>query len=158
MSGDLGHRIAGTDDAAAPQRDDGVWLLESIGWLALMATTRTYADQPGLWRLGEDGRARTVEDFTHHLRAAVAGELQWREHLRYSLSLFEARGFPHRWLRDAFPTLSKVIAEAFGDGIGADVRARLDAAPALLEELAVDAGIDLDRPTRYDEDASARRS
>ena len=150
MSGELARGIAGTDDPAAPQRDDATWLLESKDWLALMATTRTYAEHPGLWRLGEEGRARTVEDFTHHLRAAVAGELQWREHLRYSLALFDARGFPQRWLRDAFPTLSAVLAEAFGDEIGADVRERLDAAAALLVELADEAGIDLDRPTRYD--------
>ena len=150
MTGDLAARIAGTADPAAPQRDDTVWLLESIGWLALMATTRTYAEQPALWRLGEQGRARTAEDFSHHLRAALAGELQWREPLRYSLSLFDARGFPQRWLRNAFPTLSAVVAEAFGDGIGGEVRARLEAAPALLEELAAEAGIDLDRPTHYD--------
>lgn len=150
MSGELGRRIAGTDDRGAPQRDDATWLLESMGWLALMATTQTYAEQSGLWRLGEEGRARTIEDFTHHLRAAVAGELQWREHLRYSLALFDARGFPQRWLRDAFPTLSAVLEEAFGPAIGSDVRARLEAAPALLEELAAEAGIDLNRPTRYD--------
>ena len=150
MTGDLARRIAGVDDPAAPPRDDAVWLLESMGWLALTATSRTYAEQPGLWRLGEEGRARTAEDFRHHLRAAVAGDLQWREHLRYSLALFDARGFPQRWLREALPTLSAVLAEAFGDEIGSGVRARLDAAPALLEELAAEADIDLDRPTRYD--------
>lgn len=146
MSGELARRIAGTGDPAAPPRTEAQWLLESSSWIALVATTTTYAAQPGLWQLGEEGRARTVEDFNHHLRAAVGGETQWREHLRYCLVLFDARGFPQRWLRDAVTTLSGVI----GDEIGHDLVARLDTAPPLLEELAAEAGIDLDRPTRYD--------
>lgn len=150
MSGELARRIAGTDDPAAPPRTDAQWLLESAAWLALQATTRTYAAQPGLWQLGEDGRARTIEDFNHHLRAAAAGENQWREHLRYCLVLFDARGFPQRWLTDAVTTLAGVINDAFGDEIGHDVAERLAAAPPLLEELAAEAAIDLDRPTRYD--------
>ena len=150
MSGALARRLTGISDDAAPDRADTAWLSESVGWLALMATRDTYAADPSLWRLGEEGRARTTEDFTHHLRAALAGDLQWREHVRYSVTLFDARGFPQRWLTDAFATLSGVLAEAFGESVGPDVRARLDAGPALLVQLAADAGIDVHRTTRYD--------
>jgi hypothetical protein len=155
VSGELAQRLTGIADTHTPQRVDALWLRESIDWLALMATSRTYAHHPELWRLGEQGRARTIEDFTHHLRAALAGDLQWREHLTYSVTLFDARGFPQRWLRDAFVTLSAVLAEAFGESVGREVRARLDAGPDLLHQLAAEAGVDLDRPTRYDVDAPA---
>lgn len=150
MSGVLAQRLAGFDDADAPERAEDAWIRESVPWLSLMAARDTYAEQPELWRLGEEGRARTIEDFSHHLRAALAGELLWREHLQYSLTLFDSRGFPQRWLRDAFATLSDVLREAFGETFAAAVRARLDAAPGLLEALAADLGVDLDRPTRYD--------
>lgn len=150
MSGALAKRLTGIGEDDAPDRADTAWLSESVGWLALMATRDTYRADPWLWRLGEDGRARTTEDFTHHLRAALAGDLQWREHVRYSLTLFDARGFPQRWLTDAFVTLSDVVAEGFGESVGQDVRTRLDAGPALLVQLAADAGIDVHRTTRYD--------
>lgn len=152
MSSDLARRLTGIGDDDVPERSEEAWIRESIPWLSLMAARDTYAVQPELWRLGEDGRARTIEDFTHHLRAALAGEVLWRRHLEYSLKLFDARGFPHRWLRDAFATLSSVLDEAFGETLGRDLRTRLDAAPALLEKLSAELGIDLQRPTRYDTD------
>jgi hypothetical protein len=154
VSGELARRLTGIGNPGVPERDDVVWAHESMGWLAVMATARTYADQPGLWHLGEEGRARTIEDFGHHLRAALAGDLPWREHVRYSLQLFDARGFPQRWLREAFATLSAVLLETFGDSFAREVRDRLGDGPALLEQLAAEAGIDLDRPTRYDAPAA----
>ena len=152
MNGDLARRLTGIGDNDVPDRRDDTWIRESIGWLSLLAARDTYARQPELWRLGEDGRARTIEDFSHHLRAALAGEALWRQHLEYSLKLFDARGFPQRWLREAFGTLSEVLDEAFGHALGRDIRTRLDAAPALLEKLAAELGIDLERQTRYDTD------
>ena len=121
-----------------------------MGWLALLATRRTYVADPGLWRLGEQGRARTIEDFTHHLRSALGGDAHWRSHLDYSMRLFDARGFPQRWLLDAFVTLQEVLADSFPAEVTEVVRRRLEDAPALLAELAETADIDLARPTRYD--------
>ena len=47
----------------ADDRDPRIVLRESVGTLALAATNRLYAEQPELWKLGEHGRARTLEDF-----------------------------------------------------------------------------------------------
>lgn len=153
MTAPLATKIAGLGDPGAPPRAPHAWLRESIGWVALLATNRTYAAEPGLWRLGEQGRARTIEDFTHHLRAVLGGDAHWRKHLDYSVRLFDARGFPQRWLIDAFATLCDVLAEAFPPEDVAVVDARLAAAPILLAELAAEAGIDLHRSTAYDSGA-----
>lgn len=136
MTEPLASVVAGYGEPGVPERDAETWVSESTGLVALIAARRTYGADPGLWRLGEHGRARTVEDLTHHLRAVLGGDGPWRQHVDYSIRLFDARGFPQRWLRDAFATLRDALAEAF--------------APALLTALADEAGIDLNRPTKYD--------
>lgn len=150
MSSALAAHVTGHGDAGVPPRDPQAWLTESIGWLALMATRRTYRADPGLWRLGEHGRARTVEDFSHHLRAALGGEDLWHRHLEYCIKLFDARGFPQRWLYDAFSTLRGVLADSFPADVTQAVDSLLGEAPAVLAELAAAAGIELNRPTSYD--------
>ena len=153
MTDGLGWRVAGIGDADVPPRTPHDWLDESLQALALLATRRTYQREPALWRLGEHGRARTVEDFTHHLRAGLGSESLWRKHVGYSLELFDARGFPQRWLLEAFATLRDVVVESFPAEVTRDVVERLEAAPDLIAQLATARGIDLRRPTTYDSPA-----
>ena len=89
-----------------------VVLAEAIGFLALSATRRLYDEQPDLWKLGEHGRARTHEDFTHHVRM-LAGLQQevFAEHVSYCQRLWSSRGFPTKWLDDAWRILDDVLRE-----------------------------------------------
>jgi hypothetical protein len=98
--------------SAVPPREPMVVLREAVGHLAYLATERHYAEQPDLWAShGERGRALTMEDYTHHLRHLVPlREDLWVAHLRYCEELFASRGFPHRWLTDAFRILGDVLA------------------------------------------------
>lgn len=146
----MGVRLTGLDHGAAPERPARAWLSESTGWLALLATRETYDAQPQLWELGEYGRARTIEDFTHHLRAAIDGGRAWRAHLQYCVTLFSQRGFPGRWLTDAFVTLDEVLERELPADVTEGVRAVLRTGEPLLRVLAEEAGVDLDLPTRYD--------
>ena len=94
------------------EREPRVVLQESLGLLALTATRRLYAEQPALWEMGENGRARTLEDFTHHLRAlASLSEDTFRRHVDYCLDLFAQRGFPKKWLDDAWRTIDGVLQD-----------------------------------------------
>ena len=93
-------------------RDPSVVLGEAVPALALSATRRLYAEQPGLWNLGERGRARTLEDFTHHLRMLVGfSEEAFRAHVDYCHELFAARDFPRQWLDDAWRTIDAVLRD-----------------------------------------------
>ena len=93
-------------------RGAAVVLGESVGYLALTATRRLYDEQPDLWNLGEHGRARTLEDFTHHLRM-LAGLQQevFAEHVAYCHRLWSSRAFPTKWLDDAWRILDDVLRE-----------------------------------------------
>lgn len=150
MSPRLGDQVSGLSAPGTPARPAHALLDETLPLVALLATRDTYLAQPSLWELGEQGRARTMEDFGHHLRAARSSDRLWRSHVAYCLELFDARGFPQRWLTDAFATLSRVLAENLPDDVTAEARGRLDAGAALLHELAEERGIDLQRPTRYE--------
>lgn len=87
-------------------------LHEALGHLALLATRRLYDEQPDLWKLGEHGRARTLEDFTHHLRAlSTLSEDTFRRHVDYCLDLFASRNFPKRWLDDAWRVMATVLRD-----------------------------------------------
>ena len=153
MSGaPLGAQLAGLDAPGTPPRPARAWLQESLSFLALVATRDTYAAQPSLWNLGEHGRARTIEDFEHHLRAAMGTDTGWNAHLAYCLDLFSSRGYPHRWLTDAFSTLSRVLLENLPPDVTAEARAHLDRGEGRLAEMAAERGIDTTRRTRYDED------
>ena len=91
-------------------RDPRTVLQESLGLLALTATRRLYDEQPDLWRMGEEGRARTLEDFTHHFRALAAlNEDTFRRHVDYCLDLFSQRNFPKQWLDDAWRIMDAVL-------------------------------------------------
>lgn len=150
MTDGVGWVVAGFDGPGVPARSTHAWVAESLETLALLATRRTYEAEPGLWRLGEHGRARTLEDFTHHLRAALGNDALWTKHLAYSLELFDARGFPQRWLTEAFATLREVVLDSFPDSVTRAVAERLEQAPAVMAGLALERGIDLNRPTAYD--------
>ena len=96
----------------SPERDPRVVLAESVGYLALIATNRLYDEQPKLWDLGEHGRARTLEDFTHHLKAlASLDEDTFRAHVDYCRRLFTDRNLPLRWLDDAWRTMDAVLTD-----------------------------------------------
>lgn len=146
----IGIEATGLAEPTTPERAPEAWLDECRPVIALLATRDTYAAQPSLWKLGEYGRARTIEDFEHHLRAAAGSEAQWRAHVAYCLELFTARGFPFRWLTDAFGTLSRLLGEQLPDPLTADVRRNLDAGADVLAELAEQRDVDLQRSTRYD--------
>jgi hypothetical protein len=94
----------------SPPRDPGAVLREAVGYLALLATRRHYDEQPDLWSLGEHGRARTLEDYQHHFRHLAALDARvWDRHLRYCDDLFTQRGFPKRWLHDAWRIMTEVL-------------------------------------------------
>jgi hypothetical protein len=92
------------------ERAATIVLEELTPMLALLATRGLYEEQPALWTLGENGRARTLEDFSHHFRALQGLSVPaFRAHLQYCEDLFAARGFPHRWLEDAWRWMAVVI-------------------------------------------------
>lgn len=93
-----------------PERAPEAVLAEAVPLLALMATRGLYAEQPALWELGEHGRARTVEDFTHHFRAlALLRTEAFRQHVAYCEDLFARRNFPRRWLDDAWRWMARTL-------------------------------------------------
>ena len=101
-------------------RDASTVLLESVDYLALVATRRLYEEQPALWELGEAGRARTLEDFGHHLRAlAGLSEPTFRRHVDYCEQLFTKRDFPHRWLEDAWRIMETVLQDELPEHVHA---------------------------------------
>ena len=103
-------------------------LHEALGLLALTATRRLYAEQPELWELGEHGRARTLEDFTHHLRMlATLSEDAFRGHVEYCERLFEQRNFPRKWLEDAWRILDDVLRDEVPASAGDPARTILRA-------------------------------
>ena len=85
-------------------------LAQAAPQLAEVATTRLYEEQPQLLSMGEKGRAHTRQDFEHHFMAlADLDPGRFGEHVAYCEGLFKARGFPLRWLTDAWRHMSAVI-------------------------------------------------
>jgi hypothetical protein len=83
---------------------------ETAPALALICTRLVYEEQPELWRLGENGRERTIEDFRHHLRALASMDVDVvAAHVRYCEGLFRERGFPERWLTDAWRIIETTL-------------------------------------------------
>lgn len=94
------------------EREPVAVLTEAVGSLALTATRRLYDEQPDLWKLGEHGRARTLEDFTHHLRMlAGLSPAVFQNHVAYCEGLWAARKFPRQWLDDAWRILDGVLRD-----------------------------------------------
>jgi len=105
-----------------PSRSTGDIVAENVGLLATLATRALYAEQPELWQLGEYGRARTLEDFTHHFRAlAPMDEFVFEAHVRYCEGLFAARGYPHEWLEDAWRHMALVVGTELPDDAAREV-------------------------------------
>ncbi len=92
-------------------RNPDVVIREAAPHLAFLATETMYADQPDLWDLGEKGRQHTLNDFTLHFQAVADGEDAFRSHVDYCYDLFRDRGFPRKWLDDAW-TYMGAIGEA----------------------------------------------
>lgn len=94
------------------QRAPRVILEEMTPMLSILATRRLYREQPELWGLGDTGRARTIEDFNHHFTALTALDAGvFRAHVRYCRELFSSRGYPEKWLDDAWRWMGQVMRE-----------------------------------------------
>ena len=114
------HEVAGR--LSAPTRDPADILEESAGLLAALATRAVYEEQPDLWRFGEAGRARTQEDFVHHFRAlATMDELVFEAHVQYCEGLFSVRGYPLKWLQDAWRHMATVVTAELPEAAAAPV-------------------------------------
>ena len=108
-------------------------LTETAPLLAVLATRGLYDEQPDLWQLGERGRRHTLEDFGHHFAALqVLDQALFRRHVAYCASLFHARGFPQRWLDDAWRWMAIVIERELP-------RSTADPALAILRSVTVTA-------------------
>lgn len=111
------------------QRPPSVVLTETAPMLALLATRGLYREQPELWKMSERGRERTLEDFGHHFRALQSlHESVFRAHVEYCRNLFHARGFPSKWLDDAWRWMAIVMKEELPPEVAAPALAMLAAA------------------------------
>jgi hypothetical protein len=109
------------------ERDPQAVMVECAEHLALMATRSLYREQPELWRLGEHGRRHTLADFGHHFRAlAGLSAEQFRAHVEYCLSLWDARGFPRTWLDDAWRHMATVLERELPPMLARRARAVLE--------------------------------
>lgn len=80
--------------------------------LAELAAQHLYIEQPQLERMGANGRAHTVEDFGHHLRALSSLDVErFTDYVSYCIGLFDARGFPQAWLTDAWRHMETVLRD-----------------------------------------------
>ena len=85
-------------------------LRETAPLMAVLAARGLYAEQPELWQMGERGRERTVEDFGHHFGALVLLDQDiFSAHVKYCEALFQGRGFPQKWLDDAWRWMAIVM-------------------------------------------------
>ena len=92
------------------EREPRKVLSEMAPVLSVLATRALYEEQPELWKLGERGRSRTVEDFHHHFMALRSLDAAvFRSHVQYCEALFAARGFPQKWLDDAWSWMAVVM-------------------------------------------------
>jgi len=99
-------------------RTPQVVLREITPVMAILATRGLYEEQPELWQMGERGRERTVEDFGHHFEAL--GSLNqdiFMAHVEYCETMFQRRGFPGKWLDDAWRWMAIVIERELPDSI-----------------------------------------
>jgi hypothetical protein len=85
-------------------------LVELTDFLAVVATRAMYDEQPELWQLGEQARARALEDFGHHFRAlATLDEVVFASHVEFCMNLFRQRSFPQQWLTDGWRHMAAVM-------------------------------------------------
>lgn len=103
-----------------------VVLTETAPYLAYLATESLYAEQPNLWDLGERGRFHTLNDFTLHFQAVASGEGGFASHVAYSKELFEDKGFPQKWLVDAWRVMRETASNHLEDPARAELLRRLD--------------------------------
>ncbi|HSO93068.1 MAG TPA: hypothetical protein VLS53_01180 [Candidatus Dormibacteraeota bacterium] len=85
-------------------------LTEAVAALAYRATNTLYEEKPDLWRMGERGRARTLEDFGHHFEALATMDRDlFAAHVAYCEKLFANHGFPAAWLTDAWRVMADTV-------------------------------------------------
>ncbi len=92
------------------ERQADAVLTEAAAHLAFLSTKALYDEQPDLWKLGEDGRRHTLDDFVLHFTAVASGVDAFRAHVDYSYTLFAQRDFPRRWLDDAWRVMERIGA------------------------------------------------
>jgi hypothetical protein len=91
-------------------RPAGIILTEAAPMLAFQATNALYEEQPQLWQMGEQGRARTLEDFGHHFHAlGTLDATIFTDHVAYCRTLFRNLGFPLKWLDDAWRIMADTL-------------------------------------------------
>ncbi len=94
--------------------------------LAFEATTALYEEQPDLWRMGERGRSRTLEDFGRHFESLASLDAdQFAAYVRYCEALFDNHGFPRQWLIDAWRIMAVVIRRKLPSSVANPVIALL---------------------------------
>jgi hypothetical protein len=94
----------------AVDRPPTVVLSEAAPMLAFKATAALYEQQPDLWRMGERGRARTLEDFGRHFEALANMDRDlFAAHVAYCQNLFANLGFPAAWLTDAWRVMADTV-------------------------------------------------
>ena len=95
--------------------------------LAFKATAALYDEQPVLWKMGEGGRVRTLEDFGRHFESLASLDRElFAAYVRYCETLFDHHGFPRRWLADAWRIMGTVVRDQLP-------RSLADQATAILE-------------------------
>lgn len=102
-------------------------LAETAPYLAYLATESLYSEQPALWDLGERGRFHTLNDFTLHFQAVASGQDGFAAHAAYSRELFEDKGFPQKWLTDAWRIMRETAVARLEDPARSEFLRRLDA-------------------------------
>lgn len=96
----------------AEERPGRVVLSEAAGMLAFRATEALFDEQPDLWKMGEGGRARTLEDFGRHFESLATLDRElFSAYVRYCETLFDNHGFPRRWLTDAWRIMGAVMRD-----------------------------------------------
>lgn len=102
-------------------------LAEAAPHLAFLATEALYDEQPELWELGERGRFHTLNDFTLHFQALSTGVDGFGAHVSYTRQLFADKGYPERWLTDAWRVMREIASSQLDDPAREEFVRRLDA-------------------------------
>jgi len=111
-------------------RNPSVVLKEAVHALALAATQQHYKNQPALWKMGEWGRARTLEDYAHHFTTHSTLDVEtWKGYLKWCEEFWDKRGYPHVWLTDGWAIMRQVLQEKMHPEVAKKAIAILDKIP-----------------------------
>eukprot|EP00026_Physarum_polycephalum_P020553 Phypoly_transcript_23206.p1 GENE.Phypoly_transcript_23206~~Phypoly_transcript_23206.p1 ORF type:complete len:146 (+),score=18.13 Phypoly_transcript_23206:112-549(+) len=113
-------------------RSVNVVIKEAVHYLAYLATVDHYHVQPTLWKMGEWGRARTLEDYTHHFVALSSLDTGvWKSHLSWCEGFWDSRKYPHEWLTDGWAIMREVITNNLHPAVAQKANGMLDMIPEL---------------------------